>query len=282
MKKKIIWTVFLTTILFTVSFRCPLCHAEPPVTAVLGALEEEMEIIDAQLTNKETLVVEGIKFSIGKINGRKVVVARTGVGKVNAAMTATLLIEHFKPSEIISTGVAGAINPELLPGDMIIATKTAQHDLGTLDENGMVSRGIKNPMTGEKNPMFFPANVRLIDIADTAARGLKLNPMKSGQQRRFPRIAKGVIVSGDVFVSSKAKKEQLRKDFHADAVEMEGAAEAQICWQQGVAFIAIRSISDMATTNASNDFGKIHRASADLSGQLVLEIIKQIQERPRW
>lgn len=274
MKPKLI-SLLLTIALSTFSFSHLPCHADTPVTAILGALEEEIENIDANLLNREERVIEGVNFSTGEINGRKVVVARSGVGKVNAAMTATLLIEHFNPSEIISTGIAGAINPELLPGDIVIATKTAYHDMGTLNENGIViSRDVKNPITGAKNPAFFPSHLRLLNLAWTVAADFDLKASMDGKTGKLPRIKGGVIVSGDIFVSSESKKKQLRKDFMADAVEMEAAAVAQVCWQMGKPYIAIRSISDLANTNADKDFGRLHSTASDNSGRFALEIIK--------
>ena len=107
-------------------------NSEPnsePVTAILGAFEREVTLLEDRLTEPREHQIEGIRFVAGKLHGRNVVVAWTGVGKVNAAMTTTLLIEHFKPGNIIFTGIAGAVNPDLRPGDIVIAEKTA-HQVG--------------------------------------------------------------------------------------------------------------------------------------------------------
>lgn len=245
-------------------------------TAILGALDIEVELIRNALAKKEEQAFLGIKFYTGEIENRKIVVAATGVGKVNAAMATTLLIEHFRPREIISTGTAGAINPQLLFGDIVVATKTSQHDLGTSAKEGMIARGVANPATGEKNPIFFPANTRLMSIVDKAAKNVKPKPVKDGQGKRNLQIIKGVIISGDIFVSSPVKKEQLRGDFHADAVEREAAAIAQVCRQQGIPYIAIRSISD---AGSSDDFVKHGLSSAGQAAQLVLELIRYLDSQ---
>ena len=142
---------------------CAVSKAEniAPTTAILGAMSDEVEMLADTLTEREERKIQGIRFVTGKMNGRQVVVARTGVGKVNAAMTATLLIEHFSPSEVIVTGVAGRINPELSPGDIVIAKKTAQHDFGDLTAKGIENWGAINPINGERNPVFFPMTDRL-------------------------------------------------------------------------------------------------------------------------
>ena len=102
-------------------------HTSP--VAILGAFDEEVAILEAKLANPKAHIIEGIQFLTGTLNQRNVVIARTGVAKVNAAMTATLIIEHFRPSRAIFTGVAGGLNPDLQLGDIVIAEKTAQHDL---------------------------------------------------------------------------------------------------------------------------------------------------------
>ena len=220
--------------------------------------------------------IEGIRCMIGEINEKQVVVARTGVGKVNAAMTTMLLIEHFRPSEVIFTGVAGGINPDLLLGDIVIAAKTAQHDLGRLTSSGLKNRSAKNPIDGQRNPIFFPAGARLLKAAELASRRTTFQPFQVPQGERFPRITKGIVVTGDVFVASEAKRRTLREHLQADAVEMEGAAVAQICWQQRVPCLAVRSISDSANADARQDFKKYYKIAAQNSAALVVNIVKQL------
>src|SRR5688572_17420332 len=100
------------------------------VVAVLSAMTVEIETLGQELTDKKELIVQGIPFTTGSLKERKVVLAHSGIGKVNAATTATLLIEHFQPTHILFTGIAGGLNPELRPGDVVIGAKTAYHDYG--------------------------------------------------------------------------------------------------------------------------------------------------------
>ena len=249
-------------------------HASP--VAILGAFDEEVTILEAQLANPKAHTIEGIQFLTGTLNEQNVVIARTGVGKVNAAMTATLVIEHFRPNQVIFTGVAGGLNPELQLGDIVIAQQTAQHDLGRLESTEIENTGVRNPINGKRNPVFFPAAPRLLQIAETALKGIELNPFQTPQGQRHPRIIKGTVVTGDVFVASDAKKTALHKNFNADAVEMEGAAVAQICWQHNVPCLVIRSLSDNAGANASEDFKKYYKIAARNSAGLVTRIISQL------
>ena len=249
-------------------------HTSP--VAILGAFDEEVEILEGQLVNPTAHTIEGIQCLTGTLNAQDVVIARTGVGKVNAAMTATLIIEHFRPNRVIFTGVAGGLNPDLQIGDIVIAQKTAQHDLGRLESAEIENMGTKNPINGKRNPVFFPADPRLLQITETILADIKLNPFQTPQGQRHPRIIRGTVVTGDVFVASDAKKTALRKNLGADAVEMEGAAVAQICWQQDVPCLVIRSLSDNAGANASEDFKKYYKIAARNSAALVTRIISQL------
>ena len=249
-------------------------HTSP--VAILGAFDEEVAILEGQLVNPTAHTIEGIQCLTGTLNEQDVVIARTGVGKVNAAMTATLVIEHFRPNRVIFTGVAGGLNPDLQIGDIVIAQKTAQHDLGRLESAEIENMGTKNPINGKRNPVFFPADPGLLQITETVLADIKLNPFQTPQGQRHPRIIRGTVVTGDVFVASDAKKTALRKNLDADAVEMEGAAVAQICWQHNVPCLVIRSLSDNAGANASEDFKKYYKIAARNSAALVTRIISQL------
>jgi adenosylhomocysteine nucleosidase len=247
--------------------------AQQPCTGIMGAFSEEVTRLEEGLKDPQIHSLLGIRFVTGTLNGRKVVIASSGVGKVNAAMTATLLIDHFRPKEVIFSGIAGAVNPELRPGDIVIAQKTAQHDLGTLTAEGIQLRGARNPVDWERNPVFFEADPQLVALAQEAAKRVTLDKVRSGAEERKPSIVKGIVVTGDVFVVSSAKKEELRKSMKADAVEMEGAAVAQICRELAVPCLIIRSISDSADANARQDAAAFLDVAVRNSASLVTEIL---------
>ena len=182
------------------------------VTAILSAMTVEVERLGQELTDKTEMTVQGIRFTTGSLKDRRVVLAHSGIGKVNAAMTATLLVEQFQPTHILFTGIAGGLNPDLRPGDVVI-----------------------------------------------------------------PRVATGVIVTGDAFVASPAKKDALRKEFKADATEMEGAAVAQICWQRRVPCLILRSLSDSAGAKAPEDERLFEKSAAQNAARLVTGIIERLE-----
>lgn len=281
MKKTIICAIIvLSAIAFCVAGKSsPAKGKGEPVIAILGAFEQEIALLEYQLKGLDEKVIEGMRFTSGRLHGKKVVIAWTGVGKVNAAMTSTLLIEHYKPSAVIVTGIAGGLNPELSPGDIVIAKETAYHDCGTAWPEGITYKGVKNPFTGWENPVLFPADDRLLDSALRAAKQTELRTLKTSEGERAPRIIKGVIVTGDLFVASETKGAELRKSLGADAVDMESTAVAQICYQRDIPCVVIRSISDKADEKAREDIGMFHAMAAANSSNLVGRMLELMEAK---
>lgn len=249
------------------------------VTGILGAFGEEGKIIKEAMSGKEIHQVMGIEFVSGRLEGRRVVLALTGVGKVNAAMTTTLLLDHFRPTEVIFTGIAGGLNPKLLPGDIVIAEKLAQHDYGTVTEQGFQKRSARNPIDGKRNPLFLPCDGRLVKLATGAAANTKFAAITIDGKAREPNIVEGIVVTGDVFVASREKVSSLIKEFGADAVDMEGAAVAQVCFQQKVPFLVVRSLSDKADDTAQVDVQQFYKIAAKNSASLVITLVGELAKK---
>ncbi|MBU0754922.1 MAG: 5'-methylthioadenosine/adenosylhomocysteine nucleosidase [Planctomycetes bacterium] len=248
-----------------------LCACAGPTgpTAILGAFDEETAWIEKQVENRSTQKVLGIEFITGRLGDQEVVIALTGVGKVNAAMTTTLLIDHFHPQEVIFTGVAGSLNPAVLPGDIVIATATIQHDLGDMTPEGVQCFGVRNPLTDIRNPVRFESDPGLLERAEAARRSVEFEPVFPEQDTRMPRVHKGIIVTGDVFITSTPKKESIRHELVAEAVEMEGAAVAQVCYQHKVPCLVIRAISDCSDETAEQDFQRFFETAARNANRVV-------------
>ena len=251
-----------------------------PITAILGAFEREITLLEDELTDTQEQRIEGIRFVSGKLSGKRVVIAWTGIGKVNAAMTTTLLIEHFQPNKVIFTGIAGAVNQQLQPGDIVIAEKTAHHDMGTIWPEGLFHKGVKNRLDGWENPVFFDADKRLLRLAELAAEQVELSSIQIISGQRTPKVVKGIVVTGDAFIASTDKCIELRKKLGADAVEMEGAAVAQICYQRGIGYLVIRSISDNADEGAVLDKQTFYIMAAKNSSSLVIELVGLLGTEP--
>lgn len=245
------------------------------VTAVVGAFADEVEMLRNQIEGRQDREIEGLHFATGQLNGRPVVLVRAGIGKVNAAMTTTLLLEHFRPREVLFTGIAGGMNPALQPGDLVIGTRLVHHDFGRQTPQGLERRPTKNPYTFAENPVYFPADSALLTLASAVADTVRLEWING---RRKPKVAAGVIVTGDVFLASTAHNRQIRAETGGEAVEMEGAAVAQLCHQQGVPVLVIRSLSDNGDDAALGDIRRFYQLAARNSAALVRAVLGRLPE----
>jgi len=249
------------------------------LTAIIGAMPEETALIKKNINNKKIQEHLGVKFTFGVLKGRDVVVVTGGVGKVNAAMVTTLLIDHFHPSEIIFTGIAGGIRPDLNPGDIIIGTKTMQYDLGELSNNNFKSFAVKNPANQKRNPIFIMSDASIIKHANKAAKNIKLESLIIDSKQYTPIISEGIIATGDKFIASKNAANKIRKQCGADAVEMEGAAVAQICYQTKTPFILLRSISDNANNHAQVTYNTFIKIASKNSANLTMALIEELYQK---
>lgn len=243
-----------------------------PVTAILGAFPPELALLRRQLQRLHDTVIQHVLFTEGLLNGREVVLAQTGIGKVNAAVAATLMIEHFQPQHLLFSGIAGGVNPGLLPGDLVVGARIAHHDYGTQTPDSVLRRATRNPFTMQENPIFFSSDPGLVKAAMEAARSARFEPVGS----RLPRVIEGTIVTGDVFVASSKATAALYASMQADATEMEGAAVAQVCWQQHTPFVVIRSLSDDAGNNASALVRNFYEIAARNAASLVISLVQQL------
>jgi len=274
MKNKLSFFLFL--ILYSLIFSA--CNSEKdnsgrPV-AVLGAFADEIQVLENELENRQVIERAGIQFSRGLLNGKEVILAYTGVGKVNAAMTTTLVINNFNPSMVIFTGIAGGVNPDLKPADIIIAEKCVQHDLNFIYTDSLVSYPVTNPVTGRENPVFFESDHELLQYLKDHVSDIRLHSYEIEGLLYHPKVRFGIIATGDAFIASNRKKTELITRFQADAVEMEGAAVAQICYQQDTPFIIVRSISDSADENAEMDVEKFLSVASENANRVVLKLLE--------
>lgn len=250
-------------------------HPVQPITAILGAYGDEITLLLARTENKKERIIQQFHFTEGTLNGRKVVIALTGIGKVNAAISTTLVIEHYHPAEVLFSGIAGGVDTALSPGDLVIANTVAYHDYGTLLPDSLQLDPTRNPVTHTANPIYFPCNDSLVAIAERVSRQVVLE--KADRLAPHPpRIVSGIIVTGDVFISSRPATQRLWRQMKAEATDMEGAAIAQTCWQQRIPFLVIRSLSDDADSNAGRDIRNFYQVAARNAAAMVMAITRQL------
>mgnify|MGYP001757272993 CR=1 FL=1 len=245
-------------------------------TAIVAALHDELASVLALMPDEQKQVVGGRTFWVGHLHGQDVVAVLSGVGKVSAATTATLLIQHFGASRIVFTGVAGGLGPEVKVGDVVLARSFLQHDM---DASPLFPRH-EVPFYGRSR---FDANAGLTDALELAcARMLHSLPQQLDAATvdtfglRAPRLHQGLLISGDRFVATTAESQALQRELpDALAVEMEGAAFAQVCHDFGVPLAVVRTISDRADDAAHVDFPRFLRDVASrYSGALVDTLLR--------
>lgn len=226
-------------------------------TAILSALKEEQQGLLELLQSPECIIRAGRDFWRGELHGQPVVLALSRVGKVAAATTATTLIEHFGVAQIVFTGVAGGIGAGVNVGDVVIATGFVQHDL---DASPLFPR-YQVPLYGRSVFDCDPSLITMIKVAVYAALTGATGQFTGIFDNKTVKVHHGLVASGDRFVCGAVESRAIQTALHGAgfeplAVEMEGAAVAQVCFDYGVPFAAVRVISDRADDDAHVDFQK--------------------------
>lgn len=235
--------------------------------AVISAMREELAALLPRLEGLQVERSAGRDFHLGRLAGRDAVLVLSGIGKVAAAATAALVIDRFNARHVLFTGVAGGLKPDVAVGDVVVADALLQHDL---DASPLFPRW-EVPLTGLSR---FPTDPALRQaLLDAAGRVLAAPHLaREAFGLRAARRHEGLVVSGDRFVASAAESARLRADLpDALAVEMEGAALAQVCADFGCPIGVLRTISDRADDSAHVDFPRFLReVAAEYSRDIVL------------
>ena len=253
-------------------------HTTAGPIGILG-IPEETALLVASLKNPEERSLGGIRVILGKLANQSVVLCQVGVGKVNAGMAAALLIQKFLPSAIIFTGNAGALNPNYIQGDVVLATDLAEYDFGQLSNGSFAPWQTRSPISRINNPLWFHPAPWFLSAARKSVPSVQLIRADTRPDVRDPKIYEGAIITGDTFVSDASKGQELRTRFNADGVEMEGAAVAQICSQYGTPLLVIRSITDRADGSSFTDYHNFVRIAAQNSSAFVIAILSQLQSQ---
>lgn len=225
---------------------------------IIAAMQEEMIEIKKIMTDIQEKNIFELIYTTGKINDKEIVLVEAGVGKVNAARATQIMIDNFEIDSIINVGSAGATNEQLNIGDIVIGKKLIQHDFD-ITAFGHPKGYISN--VGE----YVESDERLIKKIEKAISDIKENDFK---------IKIGTIVSGDIFCTEIKMKEKVRTKFNADAIEMEGAAIAQVCKLDKVPFIIIRSISDSPNGNNNITFDQFLEKASKRCAEIIKKYLQ--------
>lgn len=222
-------------------------------------MEQEVELLRDALQNTKTETIANSEYTTGTYEGKEVVLLKSGIGKVNAAMSTTILLEKFNPKVVINTGSAGGFDAALKVGDIVISDEVRHHDVDVTAFGYEIGQ-----MAGM--PAAYKSDENLMEVAKQAVKEV-------GEHN----YSVGLICSGDVFMSNPERVEAVRKDFPTmKAVEMEAAAVAQVCHQFNTPFVVIRALSDIAGQESSMSFDEFLPVAAKHSTEIVLNAITKL------
>ena len=227
---------------------------------IIGAMDAEVESLCREANAAAPVRIADMDFCEGIFDGRPVVIAKCGVGKVNAGICAQIMITRFGVSHVINTGVAGSLDTRVRIGDLVISTDAVQHDM---DARPLGFRLGEIPYS---DLFFFPADENLRRIAHTAA------------VETAPEIGifEGRVCSGDQFIASRTQKETIKREFDGLCCEMEGGAIAQVCHLNHIPWVILRAISDCADDSEEVSYAQFVNDAAQTSARIVRSIIGKL------
>ena len=226
---------------------------------IIAAMSEELEILLKDMNLSSKVYKANMEFNYGTIFGNKVVAVVCGIGKVNSAICAQILITYYNVDKIINVGIAGGIGEDIYPGDIVIGDSLVQHDVDTTmfgDRIGQIPR---------LDTFDFKCDKGLVNLAHESSKEITNHKTFIGR-----------IVSGDQFIADTKKILWLKEEFGALACEMEGASIAHVCYLNSIPFVVIRSISDNANNGAQMDYEKFKLVAVENSTNMLKQIIKAL------
>lgn len=224
---------------------------------IIGAMDEEVAKLKEHMTDVAVTTKASMDFYHGKLNGKEVVIVRSGIGKVNAAICTQILVDDYKVSAVINTGIAGSLRSEINIGDIVLSTDALEHDMEA------TAFGYPVGQIPRMDTLAFEADKNLIALAEKCC--AKVNP----DIKTFV----GRVVSGDQFIANKEKKEWLIENFGGYCTEMEGASIAHCAYLNHIPFLVIRAISDKADDSAQMDYPTFEALAIERSVKLMLEMV---------
>ena len=220
---------------------------------IIGAMDVEVERLKADMTVTRQITKAQMHFCEGMLKNQPVVVVRSGIGKVNAAVCTQILVDEFGVDAVINTGIAGSLNAQIDIGDIVISTDVLHHDMDA------VNFGYAPGQIPQMEVFSFTADEPMAELAEKVCH--QVNPEI--------KVFRGRVVSGDQFISDRATKDRITAQFHGFCTEMEGAAIAQAAYLNQIPFIVIRAISDKADDSASEDYPTFEKKAVEHSVRLV-------------
>jgi adenosylhomocysteine nucleosidase len=224
---------------------------------VICAIPQELGHLREAMVGDVRETIAGLSFDRGRLDGQELVLVGAGIGKVNTALTATLLADRFRCRMVIFSGVAGGLDPDLAIGDVVIADRTIQHDAGVIEHERLATYQAGHvPFFNPTDRLGYRVNDLLLQRVRERVAHFALPELsrEAGGKGRAPRIVFGTILSGDQYIHCEATRERLHRELGGHAVEMEGGALGQVCEAYDLPWLDIRALSDLAGRDSRFDF----------------------------
>ncbi len=244
---------------------------------LICAIPQELAHLRDALEAREVVEVAGLRFDHGRLDGHEVILVGAGIGKVNTALTATLLCDRFACRLIVFTGVAGGLDPDLHIGDVVIADGTVQHDAGVIeDERIQTYQAGHVPFFNPTDQLGYPVDPALLAKVKAALDGFEAGVVTASGGSRPARIAYGTILSGDQYLHCEVTRERLFRQLGGRAIEMEGGALGQVAKAFGVPYLDIRALSDLAGKESRFDFARFVDEVAASSARILRRLLASL------
>ncbi|WP_414662112.1 5'-methylthioadenosine/S-adenosylhomocysteine nucleosidase [Horticoccus sp. 23ND18S-11] len=250
------------------------------LTLVLGAIPQETELVAWALARKSRREFAGFPFIEGRIDGRRVIVAVTGIGKTNATLITTLFVEKFRPREVLMCGTASRIDAAIRNGDVIVGEVTCNHDMGSLGAGyAMEYFGSEGPR-GDHSPIVYPGDRRLLAAARRALRTHIPETATHQSPAYVPTVRCGRITSGDQFGITAERIADILRQLQPNLMEMESGSVAQVCYYLRVPFLCIRSGSNRTQHSPDNDYRALSPFAARQAALFTVSLVRELARHP--
>jgi adenosylhomocysteine nucleosidase len=269
----------------TITPGLPVAPRRPPrpsrdLTLVLGAIPQETDLVEWALARRKRGHLAGFPYVDGKIGGRRVIVAVTGIGKTNAAMITALFVEKLRPREVLMCGTASRIDPAIRNGDVIVGEVTCNHDMGSLGAGfAMEYFGSEGPL-GDHSPVVYPGDRSLLTAARRAMRTHVPETAAHHTPAYAPVVRLGRITSGDQFGITAERIEDILRQLKPNLMEMESGSVAEVCYYLRTPFLCIRSGSNRTQNSPDNDYRTLSPFAARQAALFTVSLIRELAKRP--
>ena len=233
---------------------------------IISAMDNEISVLLEKAEIVQEDMVGGMKYYVGRLSGKNVVITRAGIGKVRASSGVTTMLNKYNISKVLFTGIAGGVADETQVLDEVVATRLVEHDYGIISNDGFTWVS-GDPGISREAGEYYYCDKNLVELAYKAA------VETIGKEHVF----KGTIATGDQFIASEVYVERLKKEYNAYACEMEGASVAVICIKYGKPFVVIRALSDKADGIANSSYENFGDIAGANSSRILLKMLEYIE-----